>query len=102
MHGLDVCQEMEYENLGDDDFRLLMELENKEVTKSPEKNPWDYDSWDGYVGYEAYEGDDHQAKEEPEEGGKGSNTKEERKEENVKGRKRRKRKFQRKSKPRTN
>lgn len=56
MHGLDVCQEMEYENLGDDDFRLLMELENKEVTKSPQKNPWDYDSWDGYVGYEAYEG----------------------------------------------
>lgn len=50
---------MEYENLGDDDFRLLMELENKEVTKSPEKNPWDYDSWDGYVGYEGYEGDDH-------------------------------------------
>ena len=51
---------MELAQLGNDDFRLLLELE----TKSPEYNPWDYESWDGYGVSEAHEGEEAEKTEE--------------------------------------
>ena len=46
VHGIDVCQEKTLETMGDDDFRLLLELDFDPTQKSPEYNP--FEEGDGY------------------------------------------------------
>ena len=58
VHGLDIYQDMEYDNLGDDDFRMMMELDLTPKRGSPEYNPWKEEPEVVHDGYEAMDGHD--------------------------------------------